>query len=109
MEAVEFNQLLAEFEDLGVEVVGTSVDPLERLQRFRDKYGLRFPLVSDADRGLGRAFGTLKSGTTGAHERDTVLIGRNGTILLAYQRARAKGHAAEVLAAAKGLRERGAI
>lgn len=85
------------------------MDPVERLQRFRAKYDLRFPMVSDADREVGQAFGTLKSPPTGAHERDTVLIGRDGTILLAYERARAKGHAAEVLAAAKGLRERGAI
>ncbi len=109
MEAVEFNQLSAEFEDLGVGIVGTSVDPVERLERFRDKYGLRFPLVSDADRGIGKAFGTLKSGETGAHERDTVLVGRDGTTLLAYRKVRAQGHAAAVLAAARELRERGAI
>ncbi len=109
MEAVEFSQLLSEFEGLGVQVIGTSVDPMERLQRFRDKYGLRFPLVSDSDRAIGKAFGTLKSEPTGSHERDTVLISGDGTILLAYQRARAKGHAAEVLATAKGLREKGVI
>ena len=74
MEAVEFNHLLSEFEDLEVKVLGTSVDSLERLQRFRDKHDLRFPLVSDGDRVIGDAFGTLKSGLQGAHERDTVLI-----------------------------------
>jgi thioredoxin-dependent peroxiredoxin len=109
VEAVEFNQMLPEFEGLGVQVMGTSVDPVERLQRFRDKYELRFPLVSDGDRALGGAFGTLKSEPAGSHERDTVLIGADGTILLAYRRARARGHAAEVLAAAKGLREKGII
>lgn len=109
MEAVEFNQQLSEFEGLGIKVVGTSVDSLDRLQRFRDKHGLRFPLVSDSDRALGLAFGTLKSGPTSAHERDTVLIGQDGTILVAYQRASAKGHAEKVLAAARRLREEGVI
>ena len=109
MESVEFNQLLAEFENLGVTVVGISVDPVERLQRFREKHGLGFPLVSDNDRAIGAAFGTLKSGAAGSHERDTVLIGRDGTIMLAYRKVKAQGHAAEVLTAAKELEERGAI
>lgn len=109
MEAVEFNQLLAEFKELGVGVAGTSVDPVERLERFRDKHDLRFPLVSDVDRAIGEAFGTLKSGTAGSHERDTVLIGPDGTVLLAYRKPKAQGHAAVVLAATKELKERGTI
>jgi peroxiredoxin Q/BCP len=109
LEAVEFNHLLSDFEDLGIKVVGTSVDSVERLQRFRDKHDLRFLLLSDSDRALGAAFGTLKSGLLGTHERDTVLIGSGGTILLAYRRAHAEGHAAEVLAAARRLREEGSI
>jgi peroxiredoxin len=64
--------------------------------------------VSDSDRRLGDLFGTLKK-PGGSHERDTVLIGIDGTILLAYQRAHAKGHAAEVLAAARRLREEGLV
>jgi thioredoxin-dependent peroxiredoxin len=109
VEAVEFNQLLSEFEDMGVGVIGTSVDPVERLQRFRDKHGLRYPLVSDGDRAIGETFGTLKTDKAGSHERDTVLIAGDGTILLAYRKVRAQGHAAEVLAAAKELQERGDI
>jgi thioredoxin-dependent peroxiredoxin len=102
-EAVEFDRLLDEFADLGVKVVGTSVDPVPRLQRFRDKYGLRFPLASDHDRAIGSAYGTLKDGRESPHERDTVIISRGGTILRAYQRVSAKGHAAAVLADARAL------
>lgn len=109
MEAVEFNHLLSEYDKLGVKVVGTSVDSMERLQRFRDKHALGFVLVSDEDRMLGQNYGTLKSGLSSTHERDTVLVGRDGTILLAYRKASAKGHAAEVLAAAKRLHDEGAI
>lgn len=94
---------------MGVRVVGTSVDAVERLQRFRDKYELGFVLVSDSGRTIGEAYGTLKSGPLGSHERDTVLIGVDGTILLAYQRARAAGHAARVLADARRLHEEGRI
>lgn len=108
MEAVEFNHLLSEFKALNTSVVGVSADSVERLRRFQQKHALGFPLVSDSERAIGRAYGTLKS-AQGAHERDTVLIGTDGTILLSYQRVRAKGHAAQVLVDARGLREKGLI
>jgi peroxiredoxin Q/BCP len=108
LEAVEFNQLLPEFKKIGVKVVAVSVDSLERLERFRNKYSLDFPLISDSDRALGDTYGTLKA-PGGSHERDTVVISPEGTILAAYQRARAAGHAASVLAAVKDLRGQGSL
>ena len=94
---------------MGVSVVGTSVDPVARLQKFRDKYGIRFPFASDHDRAIGTAYGTLKAGPETSDERDTVVIGRDGKILLAYKGVTAKGHAAKVLADVKQLRAEGRI
>ena len=90
-------------------VVGTSVDPVARLERFKEKYDLKFDLVGDGDRSIGVAYGTLKSDVSGPHERDTVLIDTDGTILIAYQRVSAKGHAAQVLCDVRRLREEGRI
>jgi len=90
-------------------VVGTSVDTVARLKTFRDKYDIRFPFASDHDRAIGAAYGTLKGDLSSSHERDTVLVDREGTILLAYQRVGAKGHAATVLTDARRLREEGRI
>jgi peroxiredoxin Q/BCP len=101
--------LLPEFEALGVAVVGMSVDPVARLQRFRDKYDIRFPFASDRDRSVGLAYGTLKGGPGSTEQRDTVVIGRDGVIRLAYQAVSAKGHAARVLADVKSLRVEGRI
>ena len=101
--------MLPDFETLGVKVVGTSVDTVAKLSKFRDKYDLRFPLLSDEDRGIGSAFGTLKGDMTSTHERDTFLVDSSGTILLAYQRVGARGHAATVLSDARRLREEGRI
>jgi len=89
-------------------VIGTSVDSLDKLRRFRDEYKLSFPLVSDHDRAIGKAYGTLRT-LLGTHERDTFLIARDGAILLAYERVGAKGHAATVLADARRLHEEGLI
>lgn len=90
-------------------MVGTSVDPVARLQKFRDKYEIRFPFASDHGRTIGAAYGTLKGGPESPHERDTVVIGRDGMILLAYRAVSAKGHAAKVLADVKRLRAEGRI
>ncbi len=90
-------------------IVGTSVDPVARLQKFRDKYEIKFPFASDHDRSIGTAFGTLKGGPESSHERDTVVIGRDGVILLAYRAVSAKGHAARVLADVEQLRAEGRI
>ncbi len=108
MEAVEFNQARSEFEEMGIQIVGTSVDPLERLARFRDKHELGFPLMSDAERTVGTEYGTLKS-EGGSHERDTFLIASDGVIVAAYKKVAAKGHAARVLEDARRLREEGRI
>jgi thioredoxin-dependent peroxiredoxin len=94
---------------LGVKVVGASVDSVDVLKRFRDKFSLGFPFISDKDRRLGKAYGTLKGDETTSDERDTVVVDRSGKIQLAYQRVAAKGHAAAVLADVKKLREEGRL
>jgi peroxiredoxin Q/BCP len=89
--------------------VGTSVDPTARLRTFRDKYEITFPFASDHSRAIGLAYGTLKGGPETSHERDTVVIGKDGTILLAYHAVKAAGHAAKVLADVTQLRAEGRI
>jgi peroxiredoxin Q/BCP len=109
IEAREFNELLSEFAALEITVVGASVDPVARHERFREKYDLDFDLVSDRDRAIGAAYGTLKGDRTTTHERDTLVIGKDGFIRLGYQRVSAKGHAAAVLTDALRLRDQGKI
>jgi thioredoxin-dependent peroxiredoxin len=109
MEAQEFDHLLPEFNKLGVSVVGMSVDPVPRQQRFRENYGLQLHFASDHDRAVGMAYGTLKGDATTSNERDTVVVGKNGIIRLAYQRVTAKGHAAKVLADVQKLRGEGVL
>ena len=85
------------------------MDPVPRLQKFRDKYELRFAFASDDDRVIGEGYGTLKGDRTSSHERDTVVVDTRGEILLAYQRVGARGHAATVLTDVRRLREEGRI
>ncbi len=101
--------MLPEFDSLGVAVLGMSIDPVARLQKFRDKYGIRFNFLSDEDRAVGTAYATLKGGPETTHERDTVVIGKDGAILLAYKKVSAAGHAAKVLEDVRKLRAEGRV
>jgi len=47
----------AELKDLGIAVVGISPDSPEKQKRFDEKYGLSFPLLSDADHEVAGAYG----------------------------------------------------
>ena len=85
------------------------MDSVARLEKFRDKYDIKFPFVSDTSRSIGSMYGTLKGDLTSSHERDTFLIGSDVTIFLAYQRVVAKGHAALVLADVRQLAETGGL
>ncbi len=49
LEARAFTDLLPEFKTLGVHVLGISKDSIAKHGKFRSKYDLAMPLLSDAD------------------------------------------------------------
>ena len=85
------------------------MDPVARLQKFRDKYDIKFPFLSDVDRAIGIAYGTLKGGPETTHARQTVVIGKDGVIRLAYKKVTVEGHAAQVLEDVRRLRAEGRL
>ncbi|NLE73211.1 MAG: peroxiredoxin [Actinobacteria bacterium] len=97
-----------DFAELGVRVIGMSVDSLKTQQNFAAKHDLRFPLIGDKERVVSARYLVLKS-PTGSTERDTVVIGRDGIVVLAYQQVKAAGHAARVLQDVKAARAAGRL
>ena len=101
-EACQFNQSLAALEKAGVPVVGISPDSPDSHVRFRNKYGLEFPLLSDPDHAVMEPYGAwgeksmYGKRTTGVI-RSTFLIGPDGRVERAWYNVRADGHAAKVL------------
>ena len=57
MEGIEFTDIMGEFEQLGVAVVGVSKDTCVSHAQFRDKYGLSVGLLADVEGQLCEAYG----------------------------------------------------
>jgi peroxiredoxin Q/BCP len=107
-EAKDFTELGPDFAALGIPVVGISKDKPAKLKKFADKYGLTVTLASDEPGAMCEAFGTwVEKSLYGRKymgiERATFLVGSDGKILRVWPKVKVKGHAAEVLEAAKAL------
>jgi len=96
-EAQAFDALLAQFDELNAVVLGVSTDKLGTLAKFRDKHGFRFALVSDADKEIAGAYGTLKDHGKSAN-RVTYLIDPDGVVRAVWPKVKVDGHAEAVLA-----------
>ena len=101
-EACQFNDALSQFEGLGIPVIGISPDKAASHVRFRDKYGLQFPLLSDPDHTVMEKYGawgekTMYGKPTTGVIRSTFLINEKGKVARAWFGVKADGHAAKVL------------
>lgn len=107
-EAIAFNGLRKQFEKTGAVILGVSADPVKAQEKFRDKYSLAFPLLSDEAHKMLKAYGAWgeKSmyGKTflGVH-RITYLIDRNGKVAHVWPKVKVEGHAEDVLEAVRKL------
>jgi peroxiredoxin Q/BCP len=102
-EACQFNDNLAGFQAAGVPVIGISPDDAASHQRFRNKYGLRFPLLTDAGHQVMDAWGawgekTRYGRTSVGVLRSTFLVDEQGRVARVWHDVKADGHAAKVLA-----------
>ena len=105
-EGLDFNALLPEFEALGAGVLGVSRDSVKSHDNFCAKQGFRFPLVSDADEALCRAFDVIREKNMYGRkvmgiERSTFLVDPQGRVARAWRKVRVPGHAQAVLEALK--------
>jgi thioredoxin-dependent peroxiredoxin len=79
-EGCHFRDLGAEFAELGAQRVGISADKVEKQQRFANKYSFDFPLLSDPDKSVARAYGVRRGPGIIPNKRTTFVIGSDGVI-----------------------------
>ena len=108
IENIEFTQLMGEFRAANTQVLGISPDSVEKHCKFRDKYDLDVLLVADPEHVAISAYDVWGDKNTFGHDyqgliRTSFLVAPDGTIANIWVVTRVKGHAAEVLEAAKAL------
>jgi thioredoxin-dependent peroxiredoxin len=109
VENQDFSHLGPEFAKAGVALLGVSKDPPARHAKFVAKYCLTVPLASDAETGgLSDALGiwgekSMYGRSYMGMERTTYLVDAGGRIARVWRKVKVKGHAAEVLEAARNL------
>jgi thioredoxin-dependent peroxiredoxin len=107
-EACDFRDNLAALKKKKVVVVGVSPDSAASHAKFAGKFDLSFPLVSDVDKTLVKAYGVWKEKSMYGRkymgiERTTFVIGVDGLITHIFPKVKVAGHVAEVIEAVKGL------
>lgn len=108
-ENLDFSALSGDFAKAGTALLGISKDPPARHQKFIAKHALSAPLASDAaDGGLSDALGFWGEKQNYGRTymgmiRSTVLVDAEGRIARVWSPVKVKGHAAEVLEAARSL------
>lgn len=103
-EACAFEAALPDFEDVDATILGISKDSLADHEKFREKEGLTFPLLSDADSDVCERYGVWKEKSMYGRtymgiERTTFVIDPGGRIAKVFPKVKVKGHASEVLEA----------
>jgi peroxiredoxin Q/BCP len=103
-EACDFRDAMPRFRKMDAVILGVSADSVQSHAKFKAKYGLTFPLLSDPDRSVCEAYGVWKQKSMYGRsflgiERSTFLIDRKGVVAKVWRKVSAKGHAEEVAAA----------
>jgi len=105
-QGLEFNALLPAFERLGATVLGVSRDSVKSHDNFCAKQGFAFPLVSDGDEALCKAFDVIHEKnmygrTVLGVVRSTFLITPDQRLAAEWRKVKVPGHAQAVLDALK--------
>jgi peroxiredoxin Q/BCP len=100
-EACEFRDHKAEFDAEGAVVVGISFDQVSSQASFAKKYGATFPLLSDPDHAIAKAYGV--GSILGRDFRVSFLIDPEGIIRKVWPSVSPSRHAGEVLEAIRSL------
>ncbi|MEH0109190.1 thioredoxin-dependent thiol peroxidase [Tersicoccus sp. MR15.9] len=100
-EACDFRDSLASLTSAGYTVVGISPDTPAKLATFTEKESLTFPLLSDPDHAVTKAWGAWgeKKNYGRAYEgllRSTVVLDEDGVVTNAQYNVRATGHVARL-------------
>ena len=110
IETNDFNKLLTKFKKLECEIYGISKDSLKSHDKFRDKYKIKFDLLTDEEIKVLKKYKVWGKKKFMGREymginRTTFLIDKKGKILKIWENVKVKDHAKEVLVTLKDIQK----
>ncbi len=102
IETNDFNKLLSKFKKLNCDVFGISKDSIKSHDKFRDKYKIKFDLLSDEDLAVLKKYKVWAKKKFMGREfmgilRTTFLIDPKGKIIKIWENVKVEDHAKDVL------------
>ncbi|MCM2533857.1 thioredoxin-dependent thiol peroxidase [Neobacillus pocheonensis] len=101
-EACDFRDQVQKFNEVNAVIVGISPDPVDRHQKFIEKYGLPFLLLADTENQAAEAYGVWKLKKNFGKEymgieRSTFIIDKDGIVVKEWRKVQVNGHVEEAL------------
>ena len=102
IETNDFNKLYSKFKKLDCEIYGISKDNIKSHNKFREKYKIKFDLLSDEELKVLKKYKVWSKKKFMGREfmgivRTTFLIDKKGKIIKIWNNVKVKDHAKEVL------------
>ena len=107
-EGQDFRDHYAKFKRANTAILGVSKDSLISHEKFKEKQGFKFDLLSDGESKLCEIFDVIKEKNMYGKkvmgiERSTFLINEKGILSKEWRKVKVAGHVEEVLAVTKAL------
>nr|WP_263323073.1 thioredoxin-dependent thiol peroxidase [Neobacillus sp. Marseille-Q6967] len=101
-EACDFRDKYQQFTELDAVIIGVSPDPVDRHQKFAEKYGLPFLLLADTEHEAAEQYGVWKLKKNFGKEymgveRSTFIIDKDGHLVKEWRKVQVKGHVENAL------------
>ncbi|SDM54028.1 thioredoxin-dependent thiol peroxidase [Bacillus sp. OK048] len=101
-EACDFRDQVVQFTEVDAVILGISPDPVDRHQKFAEKYGLPFLLLADPEHQVAEEYGVWKLKKNFGKEymgieRSTFIIDKTGTLVKEWRKVKVKGHVEDAL------------
>ncbi len=102
LEGHDFNRLQKQFANLNTVIYGISRDSVKSHEKFINKCGYRFPLLSDPSESVCQLFAVIKEKNMYGKkvfgiERSTFIIGPDQKLIAEFRKLKAEGHAEDML------------
>lgn len=101
-QACDFRDKFESFQEVDAIILGVSTDPINRHEKFIEKYNLPFLLLADVNQEAANAYDVWKLKKNFGKEymgieRSTFIIDKNGKLVKEWRKVRVKGHVDEAL------------